>query len=198
MDSEVLKPTRSTSQLLTAGIIAGPFYISLSLIQAFTRDGFDWVRHPASMLSLGDLGWIQISTFVLTGLMYVAGGVGLGRVLTDGIGRTWIRRLFIMVGIAMVIGGVFVADPGMGFPPGTPPGMPTEMSWHSTIHGFAPVLGFFSLVAAFFVFARRFGSQGLSGWKRASILIGISTLVLTAVPNFTANWETGEFNFLPL
>ncbi len=187
-----------TSKLLTAGIIAGPFFIVLSLIQAFTREGFDWVRHPASLLSLGDLGWIQIATFVLSGLMYIAGGIGLGRVITDGVGGTWVKRLLVTVGVAMIIGGVFVADPGLGFPSGAPEGVAEEMSWHAAIHGFAPILGFFSLVAVFFVLARRFGSQNQNSWMWTSILVAIITLFLTALPNMTADWETGRFNFLPL
>ena len=190
--------SRSTAQLLTAGILAGPFFIVLSLVQAFTREGFDWVRHPASLLSLGDLGWIQIACFVLTGLLYIAGGIGLGRVLTEGIGRTWVKRLFVSVGIAMIMGGVFVADPGLGFPPGTPEGVPQEMSGHAAIHGFAPILGFFSLVGAFLVLARRFGSQNRRPWMWTTIVIATTTLILTALPNFTADWEIGRFNFLPL
>ena len=46
------------STLLTSGMIAGPLFIIVSLFLAFTREGFDVVRHPASFLALGDLGWI--------------------------------------------------------------------------------------------------------------------------------------------
>ena len=52
------------STLLTSGMIAGPLFIIVSLILAFTREGFDLVRHPASLLALGHLGWIQIANFV--------------------------------------------------------------------------------------------------------------------------------------
>jgi hypothetical protein len=61
-----------TSKLLMAGIIAGPFFIIVALLQAVTRAGFDLIRHPASLLSLGDLGWIQIANFVITGLFFIA------------------------------------------------------------------------------------------------------------------------------
>jgi hypothetical protein len=37
--------------LLYCGIIAGPLFIAASLIQAFTRTGFDLARHPLSRLS---------------------------------------------------------------------------------------------------------------------------------------------------
>ena len=61
--------TAQTNWLLEAGIIAGPFFIVVALLQAFTREGFNWVRHPASLLSLGDVGWIQIANFLVFGAL---------------------------------------------------------------------------------------------------------------------------------
>ena len=100
-----------TTKLLSAGMIAGPFFIVVSLVQAFTRTGFDWIRHPASLLSLGGLGLIQIANFVITGALFIACAVGLKRILTVGVGRKWLTPLFVLVGVAFIMGGVFVADP---------------------------------------------------------------------------------------
>lgn len=190
--------SQSASNFLSAGILAGPFFAVVALIQAFTREGFDMIRHPASMLSLGDLGWIQIANFVLTGILFILCGIGLRQRLTTGIGRNWAPRLFVIYGIALVIGGVFAADPGLGFPPGAPEGAPKEMSWHGAIHAFAPIFGFISHTAALFVLARRFGSQGKQGWKYSTIIAAAAMFVLATIPNFTADWEKGVFNFLPL
>jgi Protein of unknown function (DUF998) len=159
---------QTNSKLLTTGIIAGPFFIVVSLLQAFTREGFDMVRHPASLLSLGDWGWIQIANFVLTGLLFIALGIGLREVLTSGVGSRWASILFIIVGVAMIGGGVFLADPSLGFPPGAPEGVPKENSWHALVHGFAPIFGFLALIAALFILARRFGSQGQRTWMRVT------------------------------
>jgi Protein of unknown function (DUF998) len=186
------------SNLLNAGIVAGPFFVVVTLLQAFTREGFDMVRHPASLLSLGDLGWIQIANFVLTGFLFIALAIGLRRVLTSGIGSRWVSRLFIIVGVAMIGGGVFLADPSLGFPPGAPEGVPKEMSWHAAVHGFAPIFGFLALIAALFIFARRFGSQGQRTLMWVTIIVGLLTFVLSSLPSFTGDWETGRFNFLPL
>ena len=190
--------SQSTSKLLMAGVLAGPFFIALSLLQAFTREGFDWIRHPASLLSLGDLGFIQIANFVITGTLFIAFAVGLKRIVTAGIGRKWLSRLFTVVGIAFILGGVFVADPAFGFPPGTPEGMPKTMSWHSLIHGFAPVIGSLAISAALLIFARRLWKQGRRSASIATILVVIVSFVLSSLPQITADWEKGEFNFLPL
>lgn len=187
-----------TSKLLTAGYIAGPFFIVLSLVQAFTREGFDWIRHPASLLSLGNLGFIQIATFVITGLLYIACAVGLKRLHLSGVGRKWLPVLFVVVGIGFILGGVFVADPAFGFPPGTPEGMPKHTSWHSMIHAFAPVIGSLAISAALLIFARRLWKQGRRGASIVAVLVVIASFVLSALPQFTADWERGEFNFLPL
>ena len=187
-----------TSKLLMAGSIAGPFFIALSLLQAFTRDGFDWIRHPASLLSLGELGFIQIANFVITGMLFIAFAVGLKRTLTAGVGRKWLPRLFIVVGIAFILGGVFVADPAFGFPPGTPEGMPKTTSWHSIIHGFAPAIGSLAISAALIIFARRLWKQGRRSASILAVLVMIVSFVLNSLPQITADWERGEFNFLPL
>ncbi|MGH2568783.1 MAG: DUF998 domain-containing protein [Bacteroidota bacterium] len=189
---------QSTSKYLAAGIVAGPFFVVVALIQAFAREGFDIVRHPASMLSLGDAGWVQIANFVLTGIFFILCGIGLRRSLTAGIGWKWVGRLFVLFGVALVIGGVFTADPGLGFPPGAPEGPAKEMSWHSAIHAFAPILGFISQTVALVILALRFGSQGHRGWKTATIVVAVAMFVLATIPNFTADWEKGVFNFLPL
>src|SRR5262249_56988045 len=72
--------------LLASGAVAGPFFTISVVLQILTRPGFDIRRHPISLLSLGDLGWIQIATFVLTGLAIAAAAVGMRRALPSGRG----------------------------------------------------------------------------------------------------------------
>jgi Protein of unknown function (DUF998) len=76
--------TKRTRALLACGVVAGPLFLAVALLQALTRDGFDLGRHPLSLLSLGELGWIQITNFVVAGLLSVAFAVGLRRVLHPG------------------------------------------------------------------------------------------------------------------
>lgn len=187
----------SNKQLLSAGIIAGPIWVVITYAQAFTREGFDLVRHPASLLSQGDLGWLQVTAFVLAGILYIASAVGLKRTLV-GIGRTWAPIMLSIFGIGMVIGGVFRADPALGFPPGTPLGVPTVVSMSSQIHGTAPMIAFTALTLCFFILSRRFFSQGKSMLAWSSILVGIGALVLSALPGATGDMEKGIFNFIPL
>jgi len=81
-------PVRITKSLLGYGVIAGPIYVLAAAVQMATRDGFDPTRHAASQLANGDLGWIQIATFLVTGAMTIAAAVGVRRAL----GRVACRR----------------------------------------------------------------------------------------------------------
>ena len=111
-------PTRQTTRLLAGGIVAGPLFLAAWLIQAFTREGFDPTRHPLSLLSLGELGWIQIANFVVTGVLCVACAIGMWRVLHPGRSSTWGPLLVGGLGIGLILAGIFTTDPGAGFPLG--------------------------------------------------------------------------------
>jgi Protein of unknown function (DUF998) len=169
--------TPTTRALLTGGVVAGPLFIVTGLFQAFTRDGFDLRRHPLSLLSNGDLGWIQIANFVVAGLLFIGTAVGMRRVLHPGQGGTWGPLLIGAVGVGMVAAGVFVADPADGFPPGTPPGRPDTLSWHGALHFLVAGVAYVSLIAVTFVFTRRFAALGQRGWAWYSLATGVVFLV---------------------
>jgi hypothetical membrane protein len=184
------KATGSTPALLACGAVAGPLYVVIALLQVLTRDGFDLGRHPLSLLSLGELGWIQIANFVVSGLLAIAFAVGSRRVLHPGRAARWGPRLLALYGIGLVAGGVFVADPGAGFPPGAPEGAPEQLSWHGALHAVAPPLAFLSLIAACVVLARRFASAGERGWVRYSIATAVACVVLIAWPDLDSlSWR---------
>jgi hypothetical protein len=168
---------RWSSTLLTGGVSAGPLFLVVSALQAATREGFDVTRHPASFLSIGDWGWIQVTNFIVTGLLLIACAAGIRVALRGGRGGTWGPLLIGAMGIGLIAGGAFVADPAFGFPPGTPDAMPDELTTHGALHGAAQALGGLSLVSASFVFARRFAAQKERGWSRLSVAVGILALL---------------------
>jgi hypothetical protein len=166
---------RRTRLLLSSGVVAGPLYLAVAAAQAVTRDGYDITRHPLSLLSLGELGWIQIANFVVSGLLFVAGAVGTRDALRGGPGGTWVPRLLAVFGGSLVWGGVFVADPYDGFPAGTPAGA-GETSWHGILHNLAPMVAFLALLAACIVLARRFRADGRPGWAAYSLAVGLALI----------------------
>ena len=149
----------TTAALLACGAVAGPLFLVVVFIQAITRRGFSMTIHPPSLLSLGDGGWIQVANFIVCGLLFVAAGAGLRRATR----ATWGPILIACVGAGMVIGGLFSADPGLGFPAGAPTGQPTTMTWHAMLHLTGFGIGYSALVAACFVYARRYWYSAIAG-----------------------------------
>jgi hypothetical membrane protein len=164
----------ATRAMLACGVIAGPAFVAIATAQILTRDGFDLRRHPVSLLSVGEHGWIQITNFVLAGVLSILFSIGVARVLTDGPGSRWGPRLLAVFGAGLVVGGIFPADPALGFPAGAPEGVPEHLTTHALIHAFAPPVSFLALIGACLVIARRFATQGL---RHAALLTRIVAAV---------------------
>lgn len=165
------------SLLLRCGMAAGPFYIVVGLTQALARDGFDMRQYPLSLLSLGDLGWIQIGNFLASGALVAAGALGVRRLLHGSRAGTWGPILLAVWAVGLVGAGLFPPDPAPGFPPGAsaPPGGMTTIGMLHFVFG---ALGFYALIAVCLVFARRFWSLGRRGWAVYSIVTGLGFLAV--------------------
>jgi hypothetical protein len=160
----------------------------VAVAQILARTGFEIRRHAISTLSLGELGWIQIANFALTGLLALACATGLRRVLRGGRGAASVPVLISLYGVGLIVGAIFHPDPGLGFPPGAPSGMPATMSPHASIHmaGFAGA--FLSVVAACVALSRRFAGLGDRRWAVYSIATAIATPILVVLGSSVKGW----------
>ncbi|QRP47547.1 DUF998 domain-containing protein [Amycolatopsis sp. FDAARGOS 1241] len=139
-------PTRT---LRACGLAAGPVYVATALAQALTREGFDPLHDDVSYLALGPLGWIQITNFVVTGLLTIAAAAGLRR--TQG------RRPAILItafGAGLIAAGIFAADP-------------VGVSWHGVLHLVTAGIGFLAFTGACFAV------QGSKRFRRYSRATGV-------------------------
>ena len=57
-NSTLVRGAAGTRSLLRYGVLVGPFYLALGVIQGLVRDGFDFARHPLSVLANGPGGWV--------------------------------------------------------------------------------------------------------------------------------------------
>jgi len=158
--------------LLTCGAVAAPLWATVSLTQAFTREGFDITRHPLSMLSTGSLGWLQIANFLIAGALMVAGAAGLRATVAS----VWAPRLLTVTGLGMVAAGVFSMDPADGFPAGTPAG-PGVVTWHALAHFASGTIAFGTLIAGCYVLARHYARSGDRRRAVVSVVAGTALLV---------------------
>lgn len=164
--------SRITKSLLGYGVIAGPVYVAVSLVQALTRHGFHLTKHAWSLLSTGDLGWIQITNFLVTGVMTIAFAIGLRRALRPGCGVTWVPRLVGTYGAGLIGAGIFRPDPALGFPAGTPQDAST-VSWHGALHIVSGGIGFACLIAACLIIGSRYAAERHTGWAWYSRATGV-------------------------
>src|SRR6059058_4241265 len=94
------------------------------------------------------------------------------QILTGSRGGTWGPILVGIYGLGLIGAGFFVADPALGFPPGTPADA-HAVSWHGLLHFVSGGIGFLGLIAACVVFARRFGARKQWGWAVYSLTTGV-------------------------
>ena len=170
-----------TRWLLLGGVIGPVVFVAAFLVLGATREGYDAARTMVSQLSLGDQGWQMIAAFVVGGVLIAGFAVGLRGALGGGPGSTWGPILVGVAGVGLVVAGVFVTDPALGYPAGAPTGFPTASSSHGVIHLLAALGVFVGLPAAEIVMARRFRADGNGGWALYSWLtagVGLAAYAL--------------------
>lgn len=174
-----MKQVQMSNMLLACGMLIAPLFYGTVTIQMLTREGFDITRHPLSLLSLGDLGWIQIMNFLLAGLLAIACAGGIRLKLKNRPGRIWGPLLIAAYGVGMMIAGLSPPDSLLGFPPGAGAGIPEHMSTHAIFHGIGFFIAFASLISACFMFGRLLYLEGRTSWSLYSYATGAVTLGLT-------------------
>lgn len=171
---------RNTRALLAGGIVGPVLFVLVFTIIGAVRPGYDPMRQFVSLLMLADGGWIQVASFLVSGLLILGSAIGLRRVLTPGPGRRFAPIGVGLAGLGLIVAGIFPTDALQGYPPGTPPGLPLVPSWHAVAHLVGALLFFGGLPFASIVLARRFSSAGAVGWGIYSAASGIGMFVINA------------------
>ncbi|HZS79282.1 MAG TPA: DUF998 domain-containing protein [Ktedonobacteraceae bacterium] len=176
--SQVQNYSLATRLLIACGAIGPLLFIVVFLIEDVTRPGYSAWHNFVSELSLSDQGWEQIVNFLICGVLVFCFAIGLRQVFRAGKGAIWGPLLLGIFGILLIIVGIFVTDPSLGYPPGTSRNIQTL---HGIIHGLGAPFTFGSLAIAIFVLARRFaGDPAWRGWAIYSTITGI-IVVLTFI-----------------
>jgi Protein of unknown function (DUF998) len=177
----IIEKLRSTEFLLGCGVVGPLLFILVFLLEGATRPDYSVWRNYVSDLALSDQGWEQITNFLLCGTLCIGFAVGLRRIWRTGTASVWGPRLIGVFGLGLVVAGMFVTDPGRGYPAGAPlKGDPQTL--HGWVHGINALVVFPVLIVACFVLARRFAVEpGNRGWATCSRLTGALILLLAVV-----------------
>ena len=167
----------ATDVLLWGGVAGAVGFTVVFLVEGAVRNGYDPVRLAVSYLSLGDGGWVQVATFIVTGILVLGFAVGVRRALLGGLGATGVPVAIALAGAGLVIAGVFSTMPAFGYPPGTPDGFPSEIPATAYLHVLGALLLFGGLVAAPLLLARRLRADGARGAALGSVATAVVVLV---------------------
>jgi hypothetical protein len=185
-------------KLLYAGAVGPLLFILIFLLEGATRPGYSAWRHYVSQLATGDFGWMQVINFLMCGTLMLAFAVGLRQTSKGSRGSIAGPLLFGLFAIALLVAGVFVTDPALGYPAGAP----QVHTAHGMIHGLAGLAAFSILPAAAFVMAPHFAAARERRWSIYSVGVGVLLIVFfiasTAVSTMdaTGTWPNAPTGFL--
>jgi hypothetical membrane protein len=169
-------PDLMTRRLLACGAVGGPLFLAVILVEGARRPGYSTLRDASSALAIGRDGWVQITNFIVCGLLMLAFAVGLRRALRPGLGSVAAPVLAGLYALGLIAAGVFVTDPGDGHPSGGPTG---QHSWIGNAHNIASTVVFLALPVLCFVLAVRFVLRpGQRLWAAYSAATGVAVLAL--------------------
>jgi Protein of unknown function (DUF998) len=168
----------SARQAGSAGATASMLFVAVFVLEDSLTPGFNWLSTPVSEHSIASDGWIQISTFVVTGLLLLAFASGVAREFGRD-GSMLGPRFLGILGSCLLLSGPFVADPA-------PVAVYSrDATWHGIVHGILGAIAFTLMPASCFVFYRRFRMdlqwRPLATWTLAACVVIVSGIVLQKI-----------------
>ncbi|MCL2157430.1 MAG: DUF998 domain-containing protein [Methanobrevibacter sp.] len=155
--------------LLVLGAISGVIFTLSWIIQEAFKVGYNPMMVPISSLAIGELGWIQTATFLISGLALILFAYGLEKIRGEEGFSKWIAIFLAIGGVGLIGAGCFITDPMNGFPPGTSETI-VETTLIGTLHQLFSVLLFIGLPVAMALFSKYF-------FKIKNSVLGIYTLI---------------------
>jgi len=185
---------KKTKLYLASGIVGCWLFIIVFLIEGATRVGYSSFRYPISSLSIGDLGWIQIINFILSGTLIFLLALGLRLALKPSKSSIWIPRLIGAVGLGLIGAGIFSTDPAFGYPATSPLAI-AQFTVHGHLHDLFSIFVFACLPIACFEFRKRFKANGNRGWSIYSLISAIAFIITFLLAGIGFKQITGFIEF---
>lgn len=127
---------RLRRRVAVSGIAAPAVFYTVMTLLGQVTPGYNALARYGSELSLGRLGWIMITNFIVLGIVEITVGVAAARALGD----RWSGRLAAaavgVVGAAFLVAGVCVTDSSLVH----------THTWHGMVHALMAAVIFFLAV----------------------------------------------------
>ena len=162
-----------------SGLIGSLLFVAIFVAEDVFSPDFNWLSTAVSEHSRTAHGWIQITTFILVGLLLVIFSRGIVEELRNAPGSRTGPLMIGITGVCLILSGPFVTDPG-GVVMGS-----SGATWHGAMHGIVGAIAFTLMPLSCLVFYRCLRSQpAWSSFARWSltvcffIIFGIALLKL--------------------
>lgn len=162
--------SRLNRWLALGGMIGTLLFLPIAFLIGETRDGYSHLAHRVSALAQSGAPepWAQTINFIVLGILVIGLAIGLRREWGEGKASRLGPALIGAFGLAVLLNGVFPADP-----------LDAPDTLAGTLHSTTAGLGFLGVIAAMFLLSRRFAEdeewQHLASLSRLS---GVATIVL--------------------
>ncbi|HEU5088721.1 MAG TPA: DUF998 domain-containing protein [Roseiflexaceae bacterium] len=161
-----------------AGMLGNVLFVGVFTIEGWLRPGYNPRSMFVSELSLGPRGWIQISNFVVYGLLFLVFARGIAAEFRAGKASKAGPILLAIMGICFLVSGPLVMDPVA-----TPH---DQMTLHSRLHWLLGAIIFMMEPISCFVFLRRFWND--ASWRSFrwwTLVVGVVTATALVI------WSVG-------
>ena len=172
-----------------AGIIAPALFVAVFTIEGWLRPGYNPITTYVSALSLGARGWIQITNFIVLGLLMLVFTRGVATEFQSGKASRWGLICLTLIALLFIVSGPFVMDP-MGTPL-------AQATIHGTIHGLAGGIIFILMPVSCFIYLRRFRQD--PEWRYfqwGTLLLGVIVAAAVLLLTFTTKLPSLQSMFV--
>jgi len=159
-----------------AGLIGPSLFVAIFLIEGWLRPGYNPTQMFVSELALGARGWIQITNFLVYGVLLLLFARGLATEFASGPGLRGGPLLLALNGLRTIGVGLFVTDPAAA--------SLAALSGHALLHLLLALSAFVLWPLTCVVFYRRLRVEPawrpLAGWTlcAAAVIAGASLLLI--------------------
>jgi hypothetical membrane protein len=178
---------------LVFGIFGPLFFITSFTLQGFFRQNYSSLLYPISSLSLAENGWIQILTFILTGISFFIFALAM----LNSTKYSILPVLFALIAIGLTASGFFSTDAVYGYPATEPFNM-VQYTTHGKLHVAVSLFVFIGLPAACFITGWHFYKNGNNVFAFYSVASGIAMAIFFFLSGAGFNQQLGLKNIAGL
>jgi hypothetical protein len=147
-------------------------FVTVFVLEDSLQPGFDWLGTSVSEHAIGRHGWIQVASFIVVGLLFLAFARGVAEEFREGTSSKLGPWGLGMLGICILASGPFVTDPA------PIAAFSDQSTWHGAVHAVVGAIAFTLMPLSCFVFYRRFRAdptwQAFGPW---TLVTGIAILL---------------------